>query len=325
MKTITLEEHFASPHYMDGPGKPMKEQLSKLEGNPMQRVPEQLVDLGEKRIAEMDAAGITMQVLSLNAPGVEQMDANEAVSMAKETNDFLLSGINNHPERFAGFAALPMANAKAAVAELERCMKETGFKGAVINGHIRGKYLDDQSFWPVLECAEALNAPIYLHPTMPPAQVQEAYYSGFSPMVSNMLAMAGWGWHIETAVHIIRLVLGGTFDRFPNLQFIIGHMGEGLPFMMERMNKVLRPEVTKLQRSMNEYLRENVYYTFSGFNYIQNFINLLMEVGTDRIMFSADYPYAPMKEATTFLEQLPVSSKDRERIAYGNATTLLQL
>ncbi|HVX00107.1 MAG TPA: amidohydrolase family protein, partial [Candidatus Babeliaceae bacterium] len=195
----------------------------------------------------------------------------------------------------------------------------------VINGHVRGRYLDDKAFRPILECVNKLNAPIYIHPTAPPQPVIDAYYKGFSPAIDNMLMHAGWGWHIETAVHIIRMIVGGVFDEYPDLQIIIGHMGEALPFMLQRMDKTLSAKLTGLRHSAAYYLRNNVHYTFSGFNYTSNFLTLLMEVGVDRIMFSADYPYSSMKEARMFLDKLPVSDVDRERIASGNAKRLLKL
>jgi predicted TIM-barrel fold metal-dependent hydrolase len=180
-------------------------------------------------------------------------------------------------------------------------------------------------FWPILECAEKLGVPIYLHPTQPPRTVIEASYGGFSPFVTDMLAGAGWGWHIETAVHVIRLILGGVFDRYPNLQIVIGHMGEGLPFMFQRLD-VMPMAMTKLRRPVSAYLRDNVHYTFSGFNFPATFLDLLLELGgVDRIMFSADHPYQSMAQARAFLEQLPVSASDKERIAHGNAERLLRL
>jgi predicted TIM-barrel fold metal-dependent hydrolase len=140
-----------------------------------------------------------------------------------------------------------------------------------------------------------------------------------------MFSTAGWGWHIETAVHVVRMVLGGVFDQFPKLQIVVGHMGEALPFMLPRMDKAMSLQTTKIKRPISDYLRENLYYTFSGFNFSQNFLDLMLQVGVDRIMFSADYPYAPMAEARTFLEQLPVSAADRERIAHGNAEQLFKM
>lgn len=323
MRTITLEEHFANPSFFDGPGREFAGQ-ARQPGNPMAHVPGKLLDLGAARIAEMDAAGIDMQVLSLNAPGVEQLEPLDQVALAKESNEYVAAAVKAHPDRFAAFAALPMAKPDLAASELERLMQQ-GFRGANINGHVRGRYLDDKFFWPVLECAEKIGAPIYLHPTPPPQPVIDAWFGGFSPTVTGMLSRAGYGWHIETAIHIVRMIVGGVFDRFPNLQVIVGHMGETLPSMLQRMDRSLAQPLTKLDRPVSAYLRENVYYTFSGFNYTAVFLNLLLEVGVDRIMFSADYPYSPMDKARNFLNNLPVSTADRERIAHGNAARLLKL
>jgi hypothetical protein len=323
MRTVTIEEHFASPGFLDGPVRELKEQALKF-GGPAAKLLEQLCDLGDKRIAEMDAARIDMQILSLTSPGAEQLKADEAAAFARETNDYLAEALRSHPARFGGFASLPTSDPNAAAAELERTIHDYGFKGALINGHIQGRYLDDKFFWPIFECAEALGVPIYLHPTYPPKPVIEASYRGFAPIVSDMLAGAGWGWHIETAIHVIRIILGGTFDRYPRLQLVVGHMGETLPFMLQRLD-VMPMALTKLGRPISSYLRENIYYTFSGFNFTPTFLDLLLQVGVDRIMFSADYPYSSMAQARAFLEQLPVSSADRERIAHGNAERLLGL
>jgi uncharacterized protein len=321
MRTITLEEHFASPGFLAGPGREFTERL-RNSGARGAKIFAQLQDAGEKRIAEMDAAGIDMQVLSLNSPGVEQAETAEQISIARESNDFLADVVKRNPKRFAGLAALAVAAPEQAADELERRVRQQGFKGTLINGHTRGRYLDDKFFWPILERAEALNVPIYLHPTVPPRPVVEALYGGFSPPVSAIFAASGWGWHIETAVHLIRMILGGVFDRYPKLQIVIGHLGEGLPFMLPRLNKNLPMETTKLARPLGAYLRENVHYTFAGFNFPATFLDLLLEVGVERIMFSVDYPYGSMTEARAFLEQLPVSAADRERIAHGNAERL---
>ncbi len=321
MRTITLEEHFATPEFFAGPARFVKDRAGKMGGRYAQVV-DRLCDVDDLRISEMDAAGIDMQILSLSAPGVEQMDAAEATAMAQSTNDYLAAAINRHPSRFAGFAALPTSAPKQAVQELERCFAQPGFKGIVINGHNRGRYLDDKFYWPILEAAEALNAPIYLHPTPPPQQVIDISYGGFDPLVTDLLAGGGWGWHIETAIHMLRIICGGVFDRFPKLQFVIGHMGEGLPFFFQRF-EILPMQVTKLQRPILSYLKQNVHYTFSGMNFQPTFLNLLLELGgVDRIMFSADYPYQSMPQARAFLDHIPVSPADRARIAHGNAERL---
>ncbi len=324
MRTITLEEHFATPAFLEGPAHQLKTQV-RVQSSFAQIV-EKLCDLGEGRIAAMDAAGIDMQVLSLNSPGVEQLEPAEAVKMAQEMNDSLAEAVKQHPDRFAGLAALPTPDPQAAAKELERTVQEYRFKGAVINGHSRGRYLDDEFFWPILEKAEALGVPIYLHPVPPPPPVIQASYTGnFSPQVAYLLSTSGWGWHIETATHILRVILSGAFDHYPRLQFIIGHMGEALPFMQPRIEANLSREATGLKRPTGEYFRENLSYTFSGFNYLPLFLNLLMEVGAERILFSADYPYRSMEEARAFLDRLPVSPADKERIAHGNAERLLGL
>ena len=322
MRTITLEEHYATEAFLNGPGKKVKERANAE--SPLGHILEDLCELGEKRIANMDAAGIDLQVLSLTSPGFEQADSAEAIPLARATNDLLAKAIRKHPARLAGFAALPSAAPVEAAAELERTVRNYQFKGAMINGHVRGRYPDDKFFWPILKCAEALDVPIYIHPTQPPQSVVEASYSGFSPTVSTMLANAGWGWHIETGIYILRMILGGVFDEFPKLQVVIGHMGEALPFMLQRF-ETMPAKMTKLKRPIGAYLRENLHYTFSGFNFMPAFLNLLLEVGVDRIMFSADYPYASMQKARTFLDNIPVSPADRERIAHANAERLFRM
>lgn len=324
MRLITLEEHFASPLWLDTAGTETKA-LAANPSTPMYEVPAKLLDLGKQRLAEMDAAGIDMQILSLNAPGVEQLSPVEALESARETNDYLGSAVLAHPTHFGGFATLPMAMPAEAVTELERVARDYGFVGVNVNGHIQERYMDDTFFWPVLEAIEAMNLPLYIHPTQPPKGVVEAYYSGFSPELTSILSKPGWGWHIETAVHVIRMILGGVFDRFPKLQVIVGHLGEGLPFMQERMNAVLNPRLTKLKRTMGEYLKENVYYTTSGWNYTASFQNLLTEVGVDRIMFSCDYPYGSMSKSRAFLEGLALSEGDKQKIAFKNASALMRL
>ena len=323
MRTITLEEHFVTPAFLDGPGRDFHQNMVKSGGDRAAKIFEQLCDLGARRLAEMDAAGIDVQVLSLNYPGTEQSEAADAIAAASETNDVLAEAVKKNPARFAGLAALPTAAPDKAVEELDRRVRQNGFKGAVINGHNRGRYLDDKFYWPILECAEALKVPIYLHPTLPPKAVIAASYGGFSPDMSFLLAGPGWGWHIETATHVIRMVLGGIFDRYPKLQIVVGHMGEGLPFMLPRLEAL--GHATKLQRSLGDYLRQNIHYTFAGFNFPATFLNLLLEVGSDRIMFSVDYPYGSMKDALAFLRQIPVSATDRARIAHGNAERLFGL
>jgi len=239
MRTIALEEHFATPAFMDGPGRKLKER-AETSGGRLATLVGQLVDIGDGRVAAMDAARIDVQALSLTAPGVEQLEVEEAKTLARETNAALADAVRRHPTRLFGLGALPIGDPPAAIAELERSTGEGGFEGVVINGHHRGRYLDDRFFWPILAHIEALGLPIYLHPTQSPKAVVDAWYGGLSPMVGEMMAGPGWGWHIETALHVLRMVVGGVFDAHPDLQIVVGHMGETLPFMLQRVDVMAR-------------------------------------------------------------------------------------
>ena len=274
----------------------------------------------------MDAAGIDVQVLSLTSPGVQQMEAAEALVIAHEQNDYLADRVKCYPDRFAGFAALPTPVPDRAAEELERTVSKYGFKGAAIMGHTRGRYLDDEFFRPILESAAVLEVPIYIHPTPPPQKVIEASYTGnYAPNVAVLLSTRAWGWHIETGTHSLRLAASGVFDRYPDLQIVIGHLGEAIPFMLSRIDQRLSREQTHLERPTGDYFRENFSYTFGGFNYLPTFLDLLLQVGASRILFSADYPYSSMESARNFLDQLPVSPADKEQIAHGNAERLLRI
>jgi predicted TIM-barrel fold metal-dependent hydrolase len=285
----------------------------------------QLQDLGTGRLADMDATGISMQVLSHTGPATQTLDAASAVPLAREANDALAQAVAAHPDRFAGFATLPTPDPRAAASELERAVTTLGFKGALINGHTHGRFLDDRAFWPILETAEGLGVPIYLHPTEPVAAVRDAYYAGFDPAVSQLLATSGWGWHIETGLHALRLILAGVFDRFPRLQFIIGHMGEAVPFMLARTNTVLNQSVTRLPRSVEDYFLAHFHVTNSGFFTNPPLLCTLPVVGIDRMLFAVDYPFSTNEEGIGFLDTAPLSQEDRERIAHGNAERLLRL
>lgn len=316
MRVIAFEEHFATPQFLLETGHAQIESQTT-----------RLTDVGDGRIAEMDAAGVDVAVLSLTVPGLEQFAAADALPIAHDMNDFLADAIRRHPERLRGFAVLPTADPLAAARELdERVTGGQGFVGAVINGHCQGRRLDDEFFWPILECAEARRVPIYLHPTPPPQPASDLLYAGnYSPQVAEAFATNAWGWHIETALHVIRLILSGAFDRFPDLQIMVGHMSESLSFMMPRLDVTLPTALTELEQLPSHYLRRNVFYTFSGFNWLPQFLQLLLQVGVDRMMFSTDYPYRSMSEATAFLGGLPLSPEDREAIAHGNAEKLLAI
>jgi predicted TIM-barrel fold metal-dependent hydrolase len=345
MKIIGLEEHYRLPaiEELAKPDEPymlMKAALTRsgmYKTDPQGGWPAGINDLGEGRIAAMDAAGIDVQILSHAVPGVETVEPSLAVSLATQANDAVAAAIASYPDRLRGFATLPMLDPAASARELGRAVRDLGFVGALINGHMNARYLDDKFFWPVLECAEALGVPIYLHPTFPPKPVIDAYYSGFNPAVNWALATGGGGWHIDTAVHCMRLILGGVFDRFPKLQIIVGHQFETLSWWAWRADYVLAPSHSGLKRSIKEYLRENFYGGIlagelvdqpagamdSGWSMANNVYQAMVNViGIDRILFTTDYPYANMKATRQFFDQMPISHEDKEKIAHLNAERL---
>lgn len=324
MRTIAIEEHFlaegfseAMRRYAPGQG---------VGANPALAAERQarLADLGDLRLKEMDEGGIDLQVISHAVTGTLPLTGDESVRLARQANDQLAAAIAAHPDRFAGFAILPMSEPEAA-AELERAVRSLGFKGAMVNGTTNGRFLDDPAFLPVLERAVALNVPIYLHPAEPPTAVRDAYYSGFDPAVSYTLATSGWGWHSEVAIHALRLILAGTFDRLPTLQVIIGHMGEMIPFMLARINNVLTPVAKRLQRHVPDYFLENFYITTSGFFTESLLAMALQTIGADRIIFAVDYPYSANHQGRAFLDRVSISPADKAKIAHLNAERLLKL
>lgn len=347
MKIIGFEEHYKLPAISEAnPNEVFKSGIEMLkkagwgDTDPHGEWPAGICDLGEDRVAAMDAAGIDVQILSHTVPGPETVEPPLAVELATRSNDTVAAAIAKHPDRFLGFATLPMRDPAAAAGELERAARDLGFVGALINGHVNGRYLDDTFFWPVFECAETLGVPIYLHPTVPPLPVMEACYGGFDPYTSAKLSTAGGGWHIDTGIHCIRLILGGVFDRFPGLQIIVGHQFEALSWMAWRADYSFPPNETGLKRTIKEYLRENFYggilagefanqdpgavdssWSLS-FNAYQGMVNV---IGIDRIVFTTDYPYGNMKAARRFFDQMPINPVDKEKIAHLNAQRLLKL
>jgi uncharacterized protein len=321
MRLITLEEHYRAP---------MLKSVAVLGGrepppdSPMAGIQAKLDDVGAQRLADMDAGGIDVQVLSHGAPGTEQLEPERAIPLAREANDYLAQSIAPHPDRLAAFATLPTAAPSEAADELERAVAELGFKGALINGHVRGRFLDDREFWPIFERAERLQVPIYLHPTEPPAAVREAYYGGLAPQVAQTLSMAGWGWHVDTGLHALRLIAGGVLDEYPGLQLIVGHMGEALPFFLARSSRVLRQQAG-LSRPLEDYMAANFHFTTSGMFSYPPLICLLEVSGADRVMFSVDYPYSSNSEGRDFVLSAPISDVDREKLAFANAERLLGL
>jgi uncharacterized protein len=321
VRVIAIEEHFSHPALQ-----PPKALAAMLREHPQpKRIYAKLVDVGEGRLADMDAAGIDVQVLSHTVPGADSMEPSHAVPSARAANDGLAQIITSHPDRFGGFAALPMRDPNAAAAELERAVRELGFRGAMVNGLIQDRFLDDPVFTPVLERAEELGAPIYLHPSFPPESVAKTYFSGLKPILAMNLATAGWGWHCETALHLLRLIVTGVFDRFPLLQVIIGHMGEMIPFALARIDTILTAVATHLRQPVAEYFQTNIFVTTSGYTAFAPLQCTLSVIGASRVIFSVDYPYTPNQPVRALLDTAPISPTDREKIAHGNAERLLGL
>ncbi len=320
MRVISLEDHFWTPEIARAIGalrNPDTDAGGPLETN--------LLDLGERRLASMDACGIDLQVISHTTPGVQHLDADTAIPLAREANDALARAVAEHPDRFAGFATLPTSAPEAAADELERAVTELGFRGAMVNGHTRGRFLDDPAFDVLLARFERLGVPLYLHPAEPVPAVREAYYDGFAPAVTWFLSAAAFGWHAETGLHVLRMVMSGVFDRHPDLQVVIGHMGEMLPFMLARVDDNLPPKVTGLDRLPSEYILANVHITTSGLFTVPPLLCALMVFGADRVLFSVDWPYAPNEDGRALLETAPLAPDDLERLAHGNAERLLGL
>ncbi len=273
----------------------------------------------------MDRSGISMQILSCYGPGPDILDGEEAVALARAINNRLGAAIAKHPERFGGFAHLPMRNGEDAAREFQRAVRELGFCGAIVNGTTQDRFLDDPSFAPVLSMAEQLDAPIYLHPHLPPEAVRKAYFDGLPGPTGTQLSGPGWGWHSETALHILRMVLSGTFDRHPKLKMIVGHMGEGLPAMLMRCDHVFGGKLAHLTRSVSDTVLDHVSITTSGLFTLPPFEVALAVFGVDRVMFSVDYPYASNQQGRQFLDRLKLSESDMEKVCHGNAERLLGL
>jgi predicted TIM-barrel fold metal-dependent hydrolase len=273
----------------------------------------------------MDEAGITVQVLSGTGPGPDLVPGPDGVALAKELNDYLATAIARHPNRFAGFAVLPVQSPDASAIELRRAVKDLHFVGAMINGTIDGRFLDHPSFDALLATAVDLDVPIYIHPHLPPAAVRQAYYSDLPEGAGRVLESAVWGWHSETAIHMLRLVLSGTLDKHPKLKLIIGHMGEMLPVMLARMDEVGAIDSDHLTRPISRTIADQVWVTTSGIFTQPPFLAALQTFGIDRLMFSIDYPYTPNANGRKFLNEVALSPADMAKLTHGNADALLKL
>ena len=312
-RVIALEEH-----YLDA-------EVAKHLGGEL-RAPElrkRLDDLGELRLREMDEAGIDLQVLSHANPGVQRMEPDKAVPLARQANNSLYEFVSSKPDRFGAFATLPTPDPEAAAAELERCVKELGFVGALVNGPTNGVFFDDKRFWPICERAQALDVPIYLHPSSLPGPIVDLYFRDYLADFPA-LSSAAWGFTVDTATQAIRMILSGMFETYPGLKIILGHMGESLPFALWRINHgITRPGNKPI--AFRELFCQHFYITTSGHFSTPALMCSLMEMGVDRILFSVDYPFVENAPGTQWAETIPLSAEDREKIFNGNARRLLKL
>jgi 2,3-dihydroxybenzoate decarboxylase len=325
-RRIAVEEGFNIPEIMAEARRvaatqtPFIQSLSPFgaSGGPWEVMGEKLADLGDARIRQMDADGVDMQLLLLSAAGVQTFAEPVATELAALSNDRLADAVRRHPARLAGLAAVAPQNPEGAARELQRAVRTLGLKGAVINSHTNGEYLDDPKFYPILECAEALDVPIYIHPRDP------------SPQLGGPLALPGfyigWGWALETGTHAIRLIAAGVFDRFPKLKIVIGHMGECIPFLLPRLdNRYLRDKGPKRRFLPGEYFREHFLVTTSGMNYPRQLRMTVEELGADRVLFAADWPFEPAGEAVAAMDAAPLSETDRAKIYHRNAERVFRL
>lgn len=315
VRKIALEEHFLSPSVSDYWWPTMSEVPPAL----AKKLHRQLTDFDDERLAVMDKAGIEISVLSLSGPGVQvERDPALATRRAAEANDFLAEQIARHPDRYAGFAHISVQEPHAAARELERCVRELGFKGAMINGHTNGLYLDDRSLEPLWERAEALGAVVYIHPTDPLAP---------APVLNGVPALrrATWEWGFETGSHALRLVFSGLFDRFPKARVMLGHMGETLPYLLWRFDSRAKLYGVKLAKQPSDYIKENILVTISGVFAREPLQCAVDALGRERVMFAADYPFENAEEAGRFMDEVAIAEDVRAEVAYNNAARLLAL
>ena len=288
----------------------------------MKEATAQGLQLGVERIAQMDRHGIDVQVLSYSS-APQLAPAHTAVGLAQRANDRLAAAVRAYPTRFRAFATLPWQVTDQAVIELERAVHDLGMVGTLLIGRPGETFLDDARYEPIIAKLNQLKVPLYVHPGVPLPEVREPYYGGLNKEVSARLSLFGWGWHNEAGVHVIRMMLAGLFDNYPDLQVISGHWGEMVPFYLQRLDDCMPQGVTGLKRSLTETYRQHIYVTPSGMLNLPHFEFILKVLGADRILYAVDYPYLTLSGARGFIEELPISEADREKIASANAELLL--
>ena len=334
MPLIAVEEHFSIPELAQAAGRYLASPEGQasgwpqagaaLEEGPREAAARRLLELREERIASLDAAGVDRALLLLSTVGNPQMlDAQEGTRLARVANDRLAEAIAAAPDRLAGLACVAPQDPAAAAAELARAIGELGLRGVVINSHTGGEYLDEERFRPLLEAADALGAPIYIHPSLLPADA-------IRPYLRYGLMAAIWGFAAEASVHALRLILSGSFDRFPNLRVVLGHLGEHIPFSLPRIDihhlQTKRNCAPTLQRLPSEYFREHFYVTTSGMNHAPRSIRFCIdELGADRVLFAADHPFEELGDEVAGIRAVPLAPHEREALEHANAERLFGL
>lgn len=285
-----------------------------------------LFELGERRIKEMDEAGIDMEVLSYTN-ATQWLSGTVAVAQAKDANNALAENIKLYPERFRAFATLPWDNPEAAADELRRTVNELGFVGTLLSGRPQpgNVYLDDKAYYPVWDALTELDLPIYIHPNFTSADACKAYYSGLGDQIDTILSTYGYGWHYETGIQVIRMILAGVFEKYPELKVILGHWGEMVPFYLPRLDMMFSPAVTGLPETFSTYFKRNVWVTPGGIYDNDDLQFCVRKVGIDHMLFATDFPYVPLAGAKPFIVNAPLSESDKEKFAYANAEKLLHL
>jgi 2,3-dihydroxybenzoate decarboxylase len=342
MRKIAIEEHFSTEEHVDYLRSILEKKDTEQEVNESEKaldlevwwlstshyslrgadiVANGLLEMGEARLREMDEAAIDMQVLSLVSPGVQVSDASTAAIIARKVNDKLSGIIKEYPKRFAGLAALAPQNPREAADELERCVGELGLRGACISSHTKGEYLDAEKYWVILERAEKLDVPLYIHPRAPSPDMLKPY------LTYPALALAMYGFAVEAGLHAMRLICSGLFDEYPRLKIILGHLGEALPFWLQRLDSrwLTAPLGKKLKKKPSEYFRDNFFVTTSGMFWQPPFLCTYLALGADRILFAVDYPFESSKEAVRFIEEVPICDGDKEKICHSNSEMLFRL
>ena len=341
MRIIAVEEHFTTLDHVNA----LRSLIEKVSSAPLSptdesnisfetrwvapsdhpgdadHIMDKLLDVGTKRIGRMDEAGIDMQVLSIMSPGVQVFDATTGTILSRSINDQLAEIINGNPKRYAGLATIAPQNPKAAAAELERAITELGLKGACVHSHTGGEYLDDVKYWDIFAVAERLGAPIYIHPRTPSPDMVRPY------LTYPSLATGMWGFAAEASLHAMRLVCSGLFDQYPNLKIILGHLGEGLPFWIWRLdNRWLKNQFgMKIRKRPADYIRDNFIVTTSGMFYHPSLLCTFFSLGVYKILFAVDYPFESCQDAVKFIESAPICNNDKERICHTNAELFLRL